>query len=53
MRAVAPGTPIGITLNLGGVTPASDSREDLDAARRADDLRPALPRCTGARPLSP
>jgi beta-glucosidase len=39
IRAAAPAAEIGITLNLYAVTPATDSPEDADAARRIDGLQ--------------
>ena len=39
IRAAAPDTPAGITLNLFPVHPATDSPADLDAARRIDGLQ--------------
>jgi beta-glucosidase len=39
IRAQAPNTPAGITLNLFPVHPATDAPADLDAARRIDGLQ--------------
>ncbi len=39
IRALAPGTPAGITLNLFPVTAASTDAADEDAARRVDGLQ--------------
>jgi beta-glucosidase len=39
LRAAAPSTPAGITLNLFPVTPASADAADTDAARRVDGLQ--------------
>ncbi|OLR89441.1 GH1 family beta-glucosidase [Actinokineospora bangkokensis] len=38
MRAADPGIELGITLNMSTITPATDSPEDVDAARRGDGL---------------
>jgi beta-glucosidase len=53
VRAAAPDSQVGITLNLYSVKPASDSEADLDAARRIDGLQNRLflePVLTGAYP---
>ncbi len=39
IRAAAPGVPVGITLNLWPVEPATDSPDDQTAARRMDGIQ--------------
>jgi beta-glucosidase len=53
IRAARPDARAGITLNLYSVVPASELREDIDAARRIDGLANRLflePILTGAYP---
>jgi beta-glucosidase len=53
VRSVSPDAQVGVTLNLYSVRPASESAEDLDAARRIDGLQNRFflePILTGAYP---